>query len=122
MLLSIPGEMIHTLRPEELAGDVESFAADYHDLLTIEQLLSHGAGQATKEVPFAIDNSLSTTVEAQVSFPLSCFLIYARSFVATGRGIVATYDWIKGRHPGLLLLIVELDRKECWRWSSTFVW
>lgn len=88
MLFSIPEMIIRTLRPEELAGDVESFAADYHDLLTIEQLLSHGAGQATKEVPFAIDNNLSTTVEARVSFPLSCFPIYARWFVATGRGMV----------------------------------
>ena len=63
MLLSIFGEMIRTLRPEKHARDVESFTADYHNLLTIEQLLSHGAGQATKEVPFAIDNNLSTTVD-----------------------------------------------------------
>ena len=48
-----------TLRPEELARDVESFAAHYHDLLTIKQLLSHGAGQATEEVSFAIDNDLT---------------------------------------------------------------
>lgn len=48
----------HTLSSEEFAGDVESFAADYNDLLTVEQLLSHRAGQATEEVSLAIDYNL----------------------------------------------------------------
>lgn len=77
MLLSIFGEMIRTLRPEKLARDVESFTADYHNLLTIEQLLSHGAGQATKEVPFAIDNNLSTTVDTD-QLPILMDGIYMR--------------------------------------------
>lgn len=44
----------HTLGSEELAGDVEGFAADDDDLLAIEQLLCDCAGEATEKVPLAI--------------------------------------------------------------------
>lgn len=47
-----------TFCAEEFAGDVERLASYYHDLLTIEQLLSHSAGQATQEMSLAIDNDL----------------------------------------------------------------
>jgi hypothetical protein len=87
MLLSICGEMIRTLRPEKLARDVESFTADYHDLLTVEQLLSHGAGQATKEVPFAIDNNLSTAVDTGQLPIVGCHL-YARPSSRFRHGVV----------------------------------
>ena len=47
-----------TFCAEECAGNVKSLASYYHDLLTIEQLLSHSAGQATQEMSLAIDNDL----------------------------------------------------------------
>lgn len=50
---------LHTLSPEELAGDVELFASNYHDLLAIEKLLSDGAGETAEKVTFAVnDNNL----------------------------------------------------------------
>lgn len=45
-----------TLRAEELSGDVEGLAADDHNLLAVEQLLGHGAGQAAKQVALAVDD------------------------------------------------------------------
>lgn len=48
----------HTLRTEELAGDVESLRSDDDDLLAAEQLLGHNAGQATQKVPLAVDDDL----------------------------------------------------------------
>lgn len=47
-----------TLGPEELAGDVEGFAADDDEFLAFEELLRDGAGQATKEVAFAVNDDL----------------------------------------------------------------
>lgn len=47
-----------TFRSEEFARDVESFASHYHDLLTVEQLLGHGAGQAAQEMSLAINDDL----------------------------------------------------------------
>lgn len=47
-----------TFCAKEFAGDIKSFASYYHDLLTVEQLLSHSAGQATQEMSLAIDNDL----------------------------------------------------------------
>lgn len=51
-------ECQRTFCAKEFAGDVESFASYYHDLLTVEQLLSHSAGQATQEMSLAIDDDL----------------------------------------------------------------
>ena len=48
-----------TLRSEELAGDVERFAADDDDLLAIEQLFGDGAGETAEEVSFAVHHDLS---------------------------------------------------------------
>lgn len=57
-----------TLSAEELAGDVESLAADNNDLLAIEELLGDDAGEATKEMALAIDDDLfRTTVSYHVS-------------------------------------------------------
>ena len=47
-----------TFRTEELSGDVEGLASYNNDLLTIEELLSHGGGQTTKEVTLAINRDL----------------------------------------------------------------
>lgn len=51
-------EYEHTFCAEEFAGDVESFAADQYDLLTIEQLLCYNTGEATQEMSFPIDHNL----------------------------------------------------------------
>lgn len=45
-----------TFRAEELPRDVEGFAAHHNDLLTIEQLLSDRAGQATEQMALAVDD------------------------------------------------------------------
>ena len=47
-----------TLRTEELSGDVQGLASHNNDLLAVEELLSHSAGQPTKEVTLAIDRDL----------------------------------------------------------------
>ncbi len=47
-----------TLRTEELSRDVQGLAAHNDDLLAVEQLLGHGAGQPTKEMTLAIDRDL----------------------------------------------------------------
>lgn len=47
-----------TLRTEKFSGDVQSLATHNHDLLAVEQLLRHGAGQTTKEVTLAINGDL----------------------------------------------------------------
>jgi hypothetical protein len=48
-----------TLRSEELAGDVEGFAADDDDFLAVEQLFGDGAGEAAEEVAFAVYHDLA---------------------------------------------------------------
>lgn len=45
-----------TLGAEELAGDVQGLAAHNDNLLAVEQLLGDGAGEATEQVPFAVDD------------------------------------------------------------------
>ena len=47
-----------TFCTEEFAGDVESFASNDDDPLPVEQLLSHGTGQATQKMTLAIDDDL----------------------------------------------------------------
>jgi hypothetical protein len=47
-----------TLRSEELAGDVEGFAADDDDFLAVEELFGDGAGEAAEEVAFAVYHNL----------------------------------------------------------------
>ena len=49
---------LRTLRTEELSRDVEGFASHNNDLLSVEELLSHGTGQTSKEVTLAIDRDL----------------------------------------------------------------
>ncbi len=60
----------HTLRTEELSRDVQCLATHNNDLLALEQLLSHRAGKATKEVALAIDRDLSNS-SASSSSPIS---------------------------------------------------
>jgi len=50
--------VVRTLRTEELSRDVQSLATNNNDLLAVEQLLSYGTSQPTKEVAFAIDRNL----------------------------------------------------------------
>lgn len=45
-----------TLRAEKLARDVEGLAAHNDNLLAVEQLLGDGAGEATEQVPLAVDD------------------------------------------------------------------
>ena len=49
-----------TLGAEEFARDVERLAAHQDDLLPVEQLLGHDAGQAAEEMALAIDDHLVT--------------------------------------------------------------
>jgi len=60
----------HTLRTEELSGDVQGLATHNNDLLAVEQLLSHSAGQPTKEVTLAIDRDLSDTLQLASDSPV----------------------------------------------------
>ena len=48
----------HTLRAEELAGDVEGLTADNNDLLTAQELLGDNGGESAKEMALAIDDNL----------------------------------------------------------------
>ena len=50
--------MERTFCTEEFSRNVESLASHDHDLLTVEQLLGHGTGQATQEMPLTIDDDL----------------------------------------------------------------
>lgn len=62
MILHVEAKMVseykRTLCAEEFAGNVEGFAADQYDLLTVEQLLCHDTGEATQEMSFPIDHNL----------------------------------------------------------------
>lgn len=48
--------VVFELRAEELARDVEGFAADNNDLLAIEKLLGDSAGETAKQVTFAVND------------------------------------------------------------------
>lgn len=48
-----------TFCSEELAGDVEGFAADDDDLLAVEELFGDNAGQAAEQMALAIYHDLS---------------------------------------------------------------
>jgi hypothetical protein len=43
-----------TFGAEELAGDVEGFAANDDDLLAIEELFGDGASETSEQVAFAV--------------------------------------------------------------------
>jgi hypothetical protein len=63
----------HTLRTEELSRDIQSLASHNDDLLAVEQLLSHSAGQPTKEVTLAIDcDLLFPIISNHVPHPSCC--------------------------------------------------
>ena len=64
----------HTLRTEELSRDVEGLASHNNDLLAVEELLSHGTGQPTKEVTLAIDGDLSETFASASTIPIPFIL------------------------------------------------
>jgi hypothetical protein len=64
-----------TLRTEELSRDVQGLASHNNDLLAVEQLLGHSAGQPTKEVTLAIDSDLYSQETISKAIPKSLFLI-----------------------------------------------
>ncbi len=84
-----------TLRTEELSRDVQSLATNNNDLLAVEQLLSHGTGQPTKEVTLAIDRDLSDTVQLASVHPIPAIwepgktssLLISRVAAAGGRDL-----------------------------------
>lgn len=51
-------EVGRTLSTEELSRDVQGFAAHNNDLLSLEELLGNGRGEATEEMALAIDGDL----------------------------------------------------------------
>lgn len=56
-----------TLGAEELSRDVKGLAAHNDNLLSVEQLLSDGAGEATEQVALAVDD-----LNSQVSQMFQC--------------------------------------------------
>jgi hypothetical protein len=48
----------HTLCAEELSRDVEGFASNNDNLLSVQQLFGDSASQTTEEVSLAVDNDL----------------------------------------------------------------
>lgn len=92
----------HTLRTEELSGDVQGLASHNDDLLAIEQLLSNSARQPTEEMTLAIDRDLCHTVES-ASVPQIVPILGSESFlfkltVARCEAGRETYGWLEGRH------------------------
>ena len=83
-----------TLRSEELAGDVEGFAADDDDFLAVEQLLGDGAGEAAEEVAFAVYHNLYGVLVFMV------FLLPSLPHPAHWHGCWAsvTYHRLEARH------------------------
>jgi hypothetical protein len=74
----------HTLRTEELPGDVQGLAAHDDDLLAVEQLLGHSTGQPAKEVTLAIDRDL---FHLAISTPFLYFLVMSsREVRSVSRG------------------------------------
>ena len=64
---------VRTLRAEELAGDVEGLTSHNDDLLAVKQLLGDSAGQATKEVSFAVDDDLYSKQTVSDRGRFGCF-------------------------------------------------
>ena len=60
LLLLEDGKMVRTFGPVEAAGQVEVLASDDDNLLAVQQLLRHSAGQAAHEMALAIDNHLQS--------------------------------------------------------------
>lgn len=58
-----------TFCTEEFARDIELFAPDHDDLLTIEKLFGYCAGQAAEKVSLSIDGDL---YRSYVSITPSC--------------------------------------------------
>lgn len=47
---------VRTLCAEELARDIQGLTSHNDDLLAVEQLLGDSAGEATEQVPLAVDD------------------------------------------------------------------
>jgi hypothetical protein len=68
-----------TLSTEELSRDVEGLAAHDNNLLSLEELLRNGRGEATEKVALAIDGDLFST-PVSFLFPLSSIFPKVSSF------------------------------------------
>ena len=77
-----------TLSAEELSRDVEGLAANDNDLLSLEELLSNGRGEATEEMALAIDGDLQYAPSASVPYAQS-IPIYRYS---EGRIVLCCFD------------------------------
>jgi hypothetical protein len=75
------GVGVHTLGAEELSRDVEGLAAHNDNLLSVEQLLGDGAGEATEEVPLAVDD-----LNSQVSQKFQCDIAVSGSGIGSADG------------------------------------
>lgn len=60
---------VRTLCAEELAGDVQGLTSHNDDLLAVEQLLGNGAGEATEQVPLAVDDLVEESARGPVLRP-----------------------------------------------------
>ena len=67
-----------TLRAEELAGDVKSLTSHDDDLLTVEELLGDGAGEATEQVALAVDDLSALSARCSVGRKIPIVLTGAR--------------------------------------------
>lgn len=67
----------HTLGAEELARDVEGLTSHNNNLLAVEELLGNGAGEATEQVPLAVDDLVALSARGPV-LVLCCALEIAK--------------------------------------------
>jgi len=87
-----------TLGAEELSRDVQGLAAHNDNLLSVEELLGDGAGEATEQVPLAVNDLISQVSQRfQSKFAVSGLSNAARAATAAGdRGRIrvseGTYD------------------------------
>ena len=99
-----------TFRTEELSRDVEGLASYNDNLLSVEELLSHGGSQTTKEMTLAIDRDLCLPYQS-AAILLNCPCHASPASILNSSCTAApplipcladgrrkTHDWLKGRH------------------------
>ncbi|KAL2363957.1 hypothetical protein RJZ56_003111 [Blastomyces dermatitidis] len=89
--------LYRTLSAEEFARDVEGFTSHNDNLLAVEQLLGHNAGQATKEMSLAVDDDLYPSQESSQFFS-ALIIENAKSQV---RNKDLTHHWLESGHRAL---------------------
>jgi hypothetical protein len=74
-----------TLGAEELSRDVQGLAAHNDNLLSVEELLGDGAGEATEQVPLAVNDLISQVSQRfHTKFAVSGLSNAARAATAAG--------------------------------------